>query len=336
MLAFLVRRLFSLVGVIVGVGVFTFLLSHVVPADPAVQLAGGPRATPQEIVRVRHMLGLDQPLIVQFFTYLNGLVHGDLGTSYNTQHTVLHDLGLYLPATAELALYAWLLAAVVGIPLGVISAVHRDRWPDHLSRILSVASVAMPIFWLAILLQLVFYGQLGILPVAERIDASVGIPDRITGLYTVDSLLHGNLAQLGSSLRHLILPSATLAFGSIAGLVRVGRASMLEALRQDYVRTARAKGLTQRRVMYGHALRNALIPTVTLLSLSFGGLLGGAFLIEIVFAWPGIGQYSVQAVTNFDYQPIMGVTLLAAVIYVVLNLVADLLYAALDPRIRYN
>lgn len=336
MLAFLVRRLFSLVGVIIGVGVFTFLLSHVVPADPAVQLAGGPRATPQDIARVRHALGLDQSLLVQFLTYLNGLVHGDLGLSFSTQHTVLYDLGLYLPATVELAICAWLFAAVVGIPLGVVSAVHRDHWPDHLSRILSVASVAMPLFWLAILLQLVFYGQLGILPVAERIDAGVGVPPHVTGLYTVDSLLHGNLAQFGSSLRHLILPTVTLAFGSVAGLVRVGRASMLEALRQDYVRTARAKGLTRRRVIYGHALRNALIPTVTLLSLSFGGLLGGTFLIEIVFAWPGIGQYSVHAVTNFDYQPIMAVTLLAAVIYVVLNLVADLLYAALDPRIRYS
>src|SRR5947209_1255016 len=190
MLAFLARRLFSLIGVMIGVGIFTFLLSHVVPADPAVQMAGGPRATPDEIAAVRHRLGLDQPLIIQFLTYLNGLLHGDLGTSFNTRHTVLYDLGLYLPATVELAIYAWLIAALIGIPLGVVSAVHRDRWPDHLSRILSVASVAMPLFWLAILLQLLFYGGLHILPVAERIDSSVGVPPRVTGLYTVDSLLN--------------------------------------------------------------------------------------------------------------------------------------------------
>jgi peptide/nickel transport system permease protein len=216
----------------------------------------------------------------------------------------------------------------------VVAAVHRDRWPDHLTRVIAVCSVAMPLFWLAILLQLVFYGQLGILPVADRLDTAVGVPPRITGLYTIDSLLHGNLAQFGSAVHHLILPAVTLGFGSVAGLMRVGRASMLEALGQDYVRTARAKGLPPRRVIYGHALRNALIPT--LLSLSLGGLLSGAFLIEIVFTWPGIGEYSVQAVQTFDYQPIVSVTIIIAAIYVFVNLIADLLYAALDPRIRYS
>ena len=336
MFAFILRRLVAMVGVLVGVGLLTFVISHVVPADPAVLLAGGPRATAADIAAVRHRLGLDRPLIVQFFSYAVGLLHGDLGTSITTQHAVLSDFTVYFPATVELAFTAWILAAVVGIPLGVVSAVHRGRWVDHVTRVLAVSSVAMPLFWLAILLQLVFYGQLGILPVGERIDGSVGVPPHVTGLYTVDSLLHGNLPQFLSSLRHLILPAGTLAFGSLAGLVRVGRASMLEALNQDYVRTARAKGLRRRRVIYVHALRNALIPTVTLLSLGLGGLLSGAFLIEIVFSWPGIGEYSVQAVLNFDYQPIVSVTLLIAAIYVFVNLIADLLYAVLDPRIRYS
>jgi peptide/nickel transport system permease protein len=336
MFAFILRRLVAMIGVLVGVGILTFVISHVVPADPAVLLAGGPRATPADVAAVRHRLGLDRPLIVQFFSYALGLLHGDLGTSITTQHPVLSDFALYFPATVELAVTAWILAAVVGIPLGVVSAVHRGRWIDHLTRVLAVSSVAMPLFWLAILLQLVFYGRLGILPVGERIDASVGVPPHVTGLYTVDSLLHGSLPQFLSSVRHLILPASTLAFGSLAGLVRVGRASMLEALRQDYVRTARAKGLRRYQVIYVHALRNALIPTVTLLSLGLANLLSGAFLIEVVFSWPGIGEYSVQAVQNFDYQPIVSVTLLIAAIYVFVNLIADLLYAALDPRIRYS
>jgi peptide/nickel transport system permease protein len=336
MLAFLLRRLIGLVGVLIGVVTLTFIISHVVPADPAVLLAGGARATPAAVAAVHHRLGLDRPLIVQLLAYAWGLLHGDIGTSFTTGHTVAYDISLYFPATVELALCAWILAAVVGIPLGVLSAVHRRSWVDHVTRLLAVSSVSMPLFWLAIILQVVFYGRLGILPVGQRIDTSVGAPPHVTGLYTVDSVLHWNGSQLLSSLQHLILPAITLGFGSIANLIRVGRASMLEVLRQDYVRTARAKGLKRRAVLYRHALRNALLPTVTMLSLGLGGLLSGAFLIEIVYAWPGIGTYSVQAVQNFDYQPIMSITLLIAAIYVVLNLVADLLYAVLDPRIRYS
>ncbi len=334
MAKFLARRLVFLVFVVVGVSLLTFIISHVVPADPA-RLLLGRTATAEQIAALRANLGFDKPLPVQYLLYMTHLVQGDFGQSISSHRAVISDFTDYFPATVELTLYALVICVVVGLPLGVVSALARDRWPDHLTRIFSIAGVALPLFWLGLVLQVILYGRLHLLPAEQRLDLFVAPPRHLTGMYTVDSLLTGNWAALGNSLRHVVLPALTLAFASLATMTRVTRASMLEALGQDYVRTARAKGLRGRRVVYRHALRNALIPTTTLMGLQVGNLLGGAFLVEIVFSWPGIGFYSVQAIRAFDYAAIMGVTIIIAVAYTLVNLVVDVLYAVLDPRITY-
>ncbi len=334
MLAFLTRRLAFLVLVVIAVSALTFTISHLVPADPA-RLLLGRTATAEEIAALRHSLGFDRSLPVQYLIYMGHLVHGDFGQSLSSHRAVLDDVRDYFPATVELTLYALVLCVSIGIPLGVLSTLAKDRWPDQLVRLFSVAGVAMPLFWLGLVLQVVVYGQLHLLPAEQRLDLLLAPPQHITGMYTLDSLLTGNWATLGNSLRHIILPATTLAFASLATVTRVTRASMLEALGQDYIRTARAKGLRRALVVYRHALRNALIPTTTLMGLQVGNLLGGAFLVEIVFSWPGIGFYSVQAVRAFDYAAIMGVTIIIALAYSLVNLLVDLLYAVLDPRISY-
>jgi peptide/nickel transport system permease protein len=335
MLTFLARRLVFLVVVVVGVSLLTFVISHLVPADP-VHLLLGRTATQQQIEQLRHNLGLDQPVPVQYLIYMGHLLHGNFGESTFSHRAIIDDFGDYFPATAELTIYALALCVLIGLPLGVLSALFKDRWLDHLTRILSIAGVALPLFWLGLVLQVILYGRLHLLPAEQRLDINLLPPHRITGMYTLDSLLTGNWTALGNSLQHIILPAATLAFASLATMTRVTRASMLEALGQDFIRTARAKGLRQRLVIYRHALRNALIPTLTLMGLQVGNLLGGAFLVEIVFSWPGIGFYAVQAIRAFDYSAIMGVTIIVAIAYTLINLIVDLLYAVLDPRISYG
>ena len=335
MVSFVARRLGFLVFVILGVSVLTFVISHVVPADPA-RLLLGRTATAQQIADLRTNLGFDKPLPVQYLVYMEHLLRGDLGQSISSHRPVLSDIADYFPATVELTIYALALCLAVGLPLGVVSALARDRWPDHLVRIFSIAGVALPLFWLGLVLQVILYGRLHLLPAEQRLDLFMSAPRHITGMYTFDSLLTGNWAALGNSLRHIVLPALTLAFAALATMTRVTRASVLEALDQDYIRTARAKGLRRRRVVYRHALRNALIPTTTLMGLQVGNLLGGAFLVEIVFSWPGIGFYSVQAIRAFDYAAIMGVTIIIAVAYTMVNLVVDVLYVVLDPRITYG
>jgi peptide/nickel transport system permease protein len=248
---------------------------------------------------------------------------------------VIDDFRDYFPATVELTLYAIVICLIVGLPLGVLSAVGRNGPVDQFTRVFSMAGVALPIFWLGLVLQILVYGQLHLLPPDQRLDSFVNAPQHITGMYTIDSLLTGNWPALGNSLQHIILPAVTLAFASLATVTRVTRASMLEALGQDYIRTARAKGVRPFRVNYRHALRNALIPTTTLMGLQIGNLLGGAFLVEIVFSWPGIGFYSVQAIRAFDYAAVMGITIIIAVVYTLVNLLVDVLYAVIDPRISY-
>jgi peptide/nickel transport system permease protein len=331
---FLARRLAFLVFVVIGVSLLTFAISHVVPSDPA-RLLLGKTATVEEIAAIRHELGLDQPLPVQYLIYMGHLLHGDFGQSTSSHRPVIDDFGDYFPATIELTFFALTICLLIGLPLGVLSALSKDRWLDQITRVLSIAGVALPLFWLGLVLQVLIYGRLRLLPAEQRLDLFVTPPQRLTGLYTLDSLLTGNWAALGNSLRHVILPALTLAFASLATVTRVTRASMLESLGQDYIRTARAKGLRRRLVVYRHALRNALIPTTTLMGLQVGNLLAGAFLVEIVFSWPGIGFYSVQAIRAFDYAAIMGVTIIIALVYSVVNLIVDLLYLILDPRISY-
>jgi peptide/nickel transport system permease protein len=332
---YLIRRLALLVFVLLGVSVLTFLISHVVPSDPA-RLAAGPRASHEQVVQLRQQLGLDRPLHEQYWMYMSGLLRGDLGYSLFSRRPVIEDLKDYFPATVELTVAAMLICLVVGIPLGVLSAMHKNRLLDHLGRLVCIGGVAIPIFWLALLFQLLFYRWLDILPAGGRIDPGLSPPQTITGMYTLDSLLTGDWQVLRSSLSYLILPAITLAFASLAWVARVTRTSMLETLDQDYVRTARSKGMSERRMIYGHALRNALIPTVTLIGLQIGALMAGAFLVEIIFSWPGIGYYTVNAIMAMDFNAIMSTTLLVAVVYTIVNLVVDILYVALDPRISYT
>jgi peptide/nickel transport system permease protein len=334
LLRLIVRRLFFLVFVLFGLSLITFGLSHVVPGDPA-RLMAGPRASKSAVAKIREKYGLDDPLPVQYGNYVKGIFRGDLGTSFTTRRPVLDDLKRYLPATLELGLVAFVMSTLIGIPLGVVSSVKRDKLPDHVARFISISGLALPVFWLAIMAQFIFFGRLGWLPDGARIPIGTDPPPNVTGLYTIDSLLAGNWELFKLSLTHLILPATVLAYGSLAVITRMVRGGMVEVLNQDYIRTARAKGIAPNGVIYGHALKNAMLPTVTSLGLQIGLLLSGAFLVEIVFSWPGIGRYAVEAIQRLDYNATMATTLIIALIFVLMNLVVDILYLFLDPRISY-
>ncbi len=330
----IVRRLIFLVFVLVGLSLITFTLSHLVPADPARMIAG-PRASKSAVEKIRKDYGLDKPVPIQYINYVKGVVQLDFGKSFSSRKPVREDLKRYLPATIELGLYAFLIATAVGIPLGVASAVKRDTLIDHIARFVSISGLALPVFWLALVVQFVFFGKLGWLPDGQRLPVNVQPPRSITSLYTIDALLTGNWHVLKIAVEHLLMPVCVLAYGSLAVVTRMVRGGMLEVLNQDYIRTARAKGLAQSTVISRHALKNALLPTVTSLGLQIGLLLSGAFLVEIVFSWPGIGRYAVKAIESVDYNAIMATTLIIALIFVLMNLVVDLAYLFLDPRISY-
>lgn len=333
--SFLLRRLVGFIAVMIGVSVITFAISHVIPADP-VAAALGDHARDDQIAAFRAEYGLDKPVAEQYALYLAGLTHGDLGISIRTRRPVINDLRDFFPATLELSLAALLVSLLIGIPAGVWSAVTRNRLPDHVVRIFSLIGGSLPIFWLGLILIGLFYTQLGWLPVGGRIDQFISPPQTITGLYLVDSLLTGNMQAFQSSLLHLILPAFTLGYYSTAVLARMMRSSMLEVLNQDYMRTARAKGLRERAVIVRHAVRNALIPTLTIIGVTFGSLLSGAVLTETIFTWPGLGRYATASAVNLDFPAVMGVTLLAAVVYTLANLTVDLSYHFLDPRIQHG
>ena len=333
MTRYLLRRLGLLPLILLGVSLLLFVLTHVVPADPA-RLVAGEHAGPEQVAAVRKAFGLDRPLPQQYLFYLLHLARGDLGTSMQTNSSVLDDLQAYFPATIELTTAAMLVTVLVGVPLGVIGAIGRGSLSDLASQFASLAGLSFPIFVFGILMQLVFSRWLGWLPLAGRLGTADAPPARITGLFTVDSALTGNVATLESALVHLLLPTATLALSSLAPAARLTRSTMLEILAQDYVRTARAKGVAAVRVYVRHALRNAVIPVLTILALQVSALLGGVFLVELIFAWPGLGLYSVNAIVNLDYAAIMGTALLLTVVYVMVSLAVDLLYVVVDPRIR--
>ena len=330
----IVRRLFFLVFVMFGLSAITFTLSRVIPADPA-RLMLGPRASQQQVEKQREAMGLNDPWPTQYVNYVWDALHGDFGISTSTRRPVSTDLREYLPGTIEMGLYAFIISTMVGIPLGVASAVKRDTWVDHISRFVSITGLALPVFWLALMTQFIFYGKLNWLPDGQRLPIGVDPPRTITSLYTVDALLEGNVHLWWVSVQHLIMPVMVLAYGSLAVVTRMVRGGMLEVLNQDYIRTARAKGLSNKYVVNRHALKNALLPTVTQLGLQIGLLLSGTFLVEIIFSWPGIGRYSVDAIEKVDYNAIMATTLIVAVIFVLMNLLVDILYLFLDPRISY-
>ena len=334
MRSFLIRRLIGLVFVLVGVSLVTFILSHVLPADPA-RVALGGKAGAEQYEAMRERMGLDRPLYVQYATYVGNLLRGDLGYSYTSKRPVRDDLLDYFPASLELMSVALVLAAVIGIPLGVLSAARPARLVDRVATLLTVFGAAMPLFLLGLLFQVVFYKQLGWLPATGRIDVELGEPNRITGIFTLDSLLTGDWPRLANSLKHLILPAVTLAMPATAILLQMVRTSMIESLGRDYVRTARSKGIAERQVIYGHALRNALLPTLTSFGLLIGALLSGAFLVEVVYTFPGLGMYVLNAILRSEFSAIISTTLLVAAVYVVANVLVDVAYVLVDPRIRY-
>ncbi|MGA0582806.1 MAG: ABC transporter permease [Castellaniella sp.] len=327
------RRLAGLVWVVVGVSLITFAISHLVPGDPA-RLVAGDRATPEIVAHIRAQLGLDLPLPQQYLRYMGQLLQGDLGTSIRTHRPVLQDIAAFFPATLELALSALLLATLLGIPLGVLSAVYRNRFVDHVARTLAVTGISTPAFWLGLGLIVVFYGKLGWLPGGGRIDQGLTPPPGLTGLYLIDAAVAGDWVVWRSALQHMILPALTLGFVHLGVVARQVRSSMLEQLGEDYVRTARAYGLNAWSVVVRHALPNALIPSVTVLGLALGDLLYGAVLTETVFGWPGMGAYVVDSIQALDFPAVMGFAVVVSFAYVILNLLVDLLYRRLDPRIR--
>jgi peptide/nickel transport system permease protein len=335
MLRFLTRRLLLLLFVIWGISLVTFILARVVPTDPA-RLIAGPRAGPEAVAVVRRDYGLDRPAVEQYVRYMAGLLSGDLGRSFTTKRPVTQDLRAFFPATVELTLAALLFALLLGLPIGVIAAVRRNSALDYAGRSWAIFGLSLPPFWVGLLAQLIFYSGLTLLPVGSRLSQDVPAPPALTGLYTVDSLLTGQWATFVDALRHLIMPAVVLGFSTTAVFVRLVRTTLLEVLGHDYVRTARAKGLHERSVMLRHALRNALLPILTFGGLQLGLLLSGTLLVESIFTWPGIGRYSTQAIVGADYNGIMGVTIMIALIYLLVNTIVDLLYAWLDPRLHYG
>jgi peptide/nickel transport system permease protein len=333
MIRFILRRLAGLLLVLVGVSVITFALAQLVPVDPAA-VALGSNARDEQINAYRKEYGLDRPPVEQYFIYIGRLLHGDLGNSIRTRRPVADDLRDYVPATLELSIAAMGIALVLGITLGILAAVRRNSLIDGVARVFALIGGSLPIFFLGLLVLALFYNRLRWFPGPGRIDAFITPPPRITGMYTIDSLLAGDMQAFKSSLLHLVLPAATLGYFSTAVLLRMTRSSMLEVLTQDYVRTAQAKGLRDRTILLRHALKNAMIPVLTTIGITFGSLLSGAVLTETIFAWPGLGRYATASVVSLDFPAVMGVTLVAAIVYPLANMLVDIGYHALDPRVQ--
>jgi ABC-type dipeptide/oligopeptide/nickel transport system permease component len=330
----ILRRLATALPVIAGVIVVTFLLTRALPGDPAVYFAG-PAATKQSIEEIRHRLGFDRSLPVQFIDYVDRLAHGDLGTSLTTGQPVVNELLTRLPASGELTLLALFLSVAIAVPLGIAAAIRPGALVDHACRIITTAGVSLPTFFTGLLLIYVFYYLVGVAPAPlGRLDVYSSAPPPHTGFYLIDSLLAGDFETFRAALAQLILPAATMAIFSLAPLARITRAAMLAALGGEFVRTARASGLSGPRIIFVYAFRNAVLPVITTLGMVFSFLLGANVLVEKVFAWPGIGSYAVDALIASDYAPVQGFVLLMALLYVLLNLAIDLVYGFVDPRVR--
>lgn len=332
---YLFRRLAHTALVAVTAVTVVFFLARLVPGDPA-RVALGPDATEEMVAHYRHEMGLDRPLAVQYWLYLTRVARGDLGSSVLTGNPVAREMLSYLPATVELMLASLVISLAVAIPAGVMSATGRNRWYDHAVRVISVGGLSLPVFWFGIVLQIVFYARLGWLPVGGRIGVDTPAPRPITGLYVLDAALAGDWPAMWSALRHLVLPAAALSLINVAAIARMVRSAMLDALHEDYVASARAKGLPERVVVYRHALRNALVPVITVVGLRVGTMFGGAVLTETVFAWPGLGRYVYYALRNVDYPVVTGFTLWMSLAYAAVNLAVDLAYAVADPRVRLS
>jgi peptide/nickel transport system permease protein len=334
MLRMIFKRALIAVPSLIGVIIVTFLLTRALPGDPAAYFAG-PAATKEAIEQIRTRLGLDQPWLVQFGRYVQDLARGELGTSLTTGQPVLTDLRTRLPASAELTLLGLMVSMMIAIPLGVLAATRPGSIIDHACRVITTAGVSLPVFFTGLILVYVFYYLMGLAPAPlGRLDIFFSPPPHVTGFYLIDSLIAGSPELFLASLKQLILPALTLAIFSLAPIARMTRASMLAVLASDFVRTARASGLPPATVIVTYAFRNAMIPVVTTLGMVFSFLLGANVLVEKVFAWPGIGSYAVEALVASDFAPLQGFVLTMAIMYVLLNLLIDILYGVIDPRVR--
>jgi peptide/nickel transport system permease protein len=330
----ILQRLPLLVILLAAISLAVFMLAQQLPGDPAFIAAGGGDATPEMIAHARERLGLDRPVWVRYLYYMRNALQGDFGRSMVNNKPVIEDISKFWPASLELALAAIAISAVVGIPLGVASAVRAGRWLDRLITPGSVFLGSMPIFWLGLMAVLVFYRLLDLLPAGGRLSVSMAPPAAVTGMYLADALLARDVAVFAGALRHLVLPASILSVISLAMITRVTRAAMLDILHEDYLRTARAKGVPESRVILKHALRNTSVPILTVVGLQLGQLIGGVVITETIFSWPGLGLYAVTAVENQDYPALMAFTLVTTVVYVLINLLVDLLYPLLNPQVR--
>lgn len=334
MTAYILRRVLLSLFVLFLVSIVTFALAHAVPGDPLNAVVSDRVNDPVIIESYRRKFGLDKPVVLQYVYYMKNLAKGDMGLSISTQRPVAKDMRQFLPATLELSGAAILFAIITGVPLGVIAALKHNKLPDAMARGVSIFGASVPVFYLALLSLYLFSFRLEWLPFGGRLDPGVDPPPHKTGMYTVDALLAGDFGLFWQALHHLIQPAVVLGAFSMGIVARMVRSSLLEVMGQDYIRTARAKGLAEYRVVVTHGLRNALIPTLTVIGLLVGSLLAGAVLTETTFSWPGLGRYAAQAALKLDFPAILGVTLISAAIYITVNLIVDILYTVIDPRIR--
>ncbi|MGM0602770.1 MAG: ABC transporter permease [Bacillota bacterium] len=334
MLNYIIKRLLALIPILIGVAVIVFLIVHLIPGDPA-QTMLGERATDAQLERLRESMGLNDPLYIQFWRYVKDLFRGDLGRSIMSNNPVMSELKVRFPATLELSFFAMIFAVFVGVPAGIFAAVNQNSWFDNLSMMVALIGVSMPIFWLGLMFIWLFAVELGWFPPSSRMGVETVI-NPITNLYVVDSILNGNFTALLDILHHLVLPSIALGTIPMAIIARMTRSSMLEVLKQDFIRTAYAKGLKRKAVILKHALKNALVPIITVVGLQFGVLLGGAVMTETIFSWPGLGKYLVDAIYARDFPIVQGGILFFAGVFVFVNLIVDLSYATVDPRIQYE
>ncbi|MDR0268348.1 ABC transporter permease [Paenibacillus sp.] len=332
--AYILKRLSILIPVLLGMTLIVFSIIHAIPGDPADTILGD-KATEQSKEALREQLGLNKPWLQQYFTYLGDLLHGDLGTSIKTKQPIMKEIIPYLGATLELTIASMLFATFVGINAGIISAWKQNSWFDYIVMIIALVGVSMPIFWLGLMEQWIFSVKLHWLPSIGRIDQRDPM-ESVTNLYVIDAMIAGRWDQLWTVMKHLVLPSIALGTIPMAVIARMTRSGMLEVMKSDYVRTAKAKGLSQFFVVYKHALKNASIPVLTVIGLQTGSLLGGAVLTETIFAWPGVGRYIFDAIGSRDYPIIQSGILIIAILFIIINLIVDLLYALIDPRIQYK
>ena len=336
-LRFIGKRLVYLVIMLIGVATLVFILTKLIPGDPVTaNLSQRALSDPEIVAAYKLRYGLDKPLITQYLYYMRNLLQLDLGTSIRTGNGVLTELGRCFPATIELALWSIVIASVLGIFFGIISAIKRNSVIDQVVRAISVTGVSVPSFWLALLVLFFFYYKLHLMPGPGRLGTGFTPPVTVTGLYVIDALLEGDLPKTVDAIRHLILPSCVLAAFTMGLITRTTRSNLLDVMSTDYIRTARAKGLSRSRLIVRHALGNALIPVLTVIGLGLGNLLGGMVLVETIFNWPGVGQFAYQSVMSADFPAIIGVALLIALNYMVINTVVDILYGVIDPRVRYG